>query len=665
MKSQPTILKIALQTPLHRTFDYLSHNDMPPDQYFVGQRVTVPFGSRTMTGIILDISTHTEFPTEKLKQVIASIDEHNLFPNELISLYRFASDYYCHPIGDVILSSLPKKLKTGAPAIIKTNAIDHSPISDTTHTLTEEQDHAVTSINRAQHFQPYLLFGVTGSGKTEVYLHVIANILNQGKQALVLVPEISLTPQTVARFKARFQTPVLLLHSGLADGKRMQAWLTATQDKPCIIIGTRSAVFAPLKNLGIIVVDEEHDLSFKQQSRFRYHARDIAVMRAKLLNIPIVLGTATPSLESYHNVTQQKYQLLSLSQRAGKSTLPMLNLQDIRNQKLQGGLCKTVIAKIKTHLDNGNQVLIYLNRRGYAPVLICHHCGWTADCARCDAKLTVHHFSKKLVCHHCGFQKKVPTLCESCKQSEVMELGLGTEQLEQTLLTLFPKKSILRIDRDNTRTFSALESALDKIHQKKVDIIIGTQLLVKGHHFENVTLVAAIDTDNALFSSDFRAIERLGQSLIQVAGRAGRSQTQGEVIIQTHQPDHPHLNTLLQLNYLHFIEQLLNERHKAQLPPHRHMALLHASAKNQSMVMRFLEMVLQKINQEKYQLETIGPLPAVMAKKAGQFRANLLLQSLNRQQLHDTLSELVALLDAEKGFSSVRWVLDIDPMEFN
>jgi primosomal protein N' (replication factor Y) len=428
------------------------------------------------------------------------------------------------------------------------------------------------------------------------------------------------------------------------------------------VIGTRSAIFAPLKNCGVIMVDEEHDISFKQQSGFRYSARDVAVMRAEIAEIPVILGTATPSLETWNNVAKEKYQLLTLSDRAGSAQMPSITLHNICNEKLHYGLSKKLIDAMTRHLNQGNQLLLFLNRRGYAPVLLCHHCGWTAQCLHCDAKVTIHDQPRKLLCHHCGYQFSPPRICPSCKQSELMSLGMGTEQLEKTLATLFADKKICRIDRDTIKNFKTLKSTLQKVHDREVDILIGTQMLVKGHHFENVTLVAALNVDNALFSGDFRAIERLGQSLIQVAGRAGRAEKLGEVFIQTHHPEHPLLKKLFQENYAAFADALLQERLQAQLPPFVSMCLLRAEGKNKTRVHEFLQQVKNQIASDA-SIEIIGPVAATMEKKAGFYRAQLILQSPHRSLLKNAMALMLQHIEQQKKLSGLRWSIDVDPME--
>ncbi len=413
--------------------------------------------------------------------------------------------------------------------------------------LNAEQALAVATINSADGFGCFLLDGVTGSGKTEVYLNAIETVLTKGKQALVMVPEIGLTPQTINRFKRRFNVPVEVMHSALNDSERLHAWLAARDNQAGIIIGTRSSLFSPCSNLGIIIVDEEHDTSYKQQDSFRYHARDLAVMRASRENIPVILGSATPSLESLHNALTGKYHHLVLSQRAGNAVNASHSVLDIRGLHVSAGLSAPLIADMRRHLKAGNQVMLFLNRRGYAPAMMCHECGWIAACQRCDAYYTLHQKQGELRCHHCGSQRPIPHQCVNCGSTQLIGVGVGTEQLEKTLEDLFPEYKTIRIDRDNTRRKGSLENYLTAIRNREYQILIGTQMLAKGHHFPDVTLVAMIDVDSALFSNDFRAPERLAQLYIQVAGRAGRASKPGHVLLQTHHPEHPLLQTLLEV----------------------------------------------------------------------------------------------------------------------
>ena len=541
-------------------------------------------------------------------------------------------------------------------------------ISDKQPKLNQEQAIAVAAIKAKSGFHCFLLDGITGSGKTEVYLQAIAQVLSQGRQALVLVPEIGLTPQTIARFQQRFNAPIQVLHSGLSDSERGQAWREARANECAIIIGTRSAVFSPCSALGIIILDEEHDLSYKQHDSFRYHARDIAVKRAHQENIPIILGSATPSLESLQNAFAGKYHHLRLTARAGAANLAQHQLLDLRGQKLQAGLSHQLIQEMKTHLNAGNQVMLFLNRRGFAPVLMCHECGWIGACPCCDRQFTIHHQMQSLRCHHCGAQRAIPHQCHPCGSTQLFSLGVGTEQLEAHLATQFPDKSIVRIDRDNTRRKGSLGILLDEIQNQKHQILIGTQMLAKGHHFPHVTLVALIDVDGALFSTDFRAAERLAQLFTQVAGRAGRASKPGKVMLQTHHPEHPLLHTLLHHPYSDFAKEALLERQDTQLPPFSFMVLFRAESEISVQAEQFLEQVRiilsanPVMDNEKYM---IGPYPAPIAKRASRFRWQLLFQTDTRRKLQQAMAVSITAIEHLPLAKKVRWSLDIEPQDLS
>jgi len=531
--------------------------------------------------------------------------------------------------------------------------------------LTKAQQHAIDSVRVAgDQFRCFLLEGVTGSGKTEVYLQLIAPLLENGRQVLVLVPEIGLTPQLVDRFRSRFQLSICVLHSGLSDTQRLLAWRQAANGQACLILGTRSAIFTPLKNPGLIIVDEEHDGSFKQQDGLRYSARDLAVWRAHQLDIPILLGSATPSLESLYNVQQGRYQHLALAQRAGNALPPHMRLLDLRGQTMHGLLSDALLQTMHRHLHNDGQILVFLNRRGYAPVLLCHACGWVAECRRCDARMTVHRRRGELRCHHCGSQRPVDRFCPACGSSELLGIGEGTERVEQALGEHFAGQTVLRIDRDTTRRKGALENALDAAQSGQARILLGTQMLAKGHHFPGVTLVAILDADQGLFSTDFRASERMAQMIIQVAGRAGRSDKPGEVLIQTHHPDHPLLLQLVAEGYPAFATAALQERREAMLPPYASMALLRAEAAAAQHPRTFLEeacALAESLREDSVQLW--GPVTAPMERRAGRYRAQLLVQTAERAALQRLLSAWVPRLDSLKAARRVRWSIDVDPLD--
>ena len=510
----------------------------------------------------------------------------------------------------------------------------------------------------------YLLDGVTGSGKTEVYMQIIQSVLEAGRQVLVLLPEITLTPQLESRFRQRFTVPIAISHSRLTELQRQTAWLQMQQGRCRILLGTRSALFTPLPSPGLILLDEEHDSSFKQQEGFRFSARDVAIMRAKGLNIPILLGSATPSLESIENVAQGRYTRLHLSQRAGIATEPVFLILDIRNKKMQEGLSAVLLQAMTDTLAKNEQVLIFLNRRGFAPVLMCHSCGWVARCRHCDANLVIHYQDRRLICHHCGVVHTLLQVCPGCQQPELKPLGMGTERVEKVLTELFPDKKVLRLDRDTTQQKGVLEDYLEQINQAEVDIILGTQMLAKGHHFPNVTLVALLDVDSGLFSVDFHATEKLAQLIMQVAGRAGRAHKPGKVILQTRQPEHPLLLTLVRQGYGSFAQLALAERKMAKLPPFSHQALLRVMGNDAKLPLLFLEAVQTLVkNVDRLEFEMYGPVPAPMARRAGQYRYQLLFQSQHRAKLRYVLDKIIPELERLPEAKKVRWSLDIDPID--
>lgn len=659
------ILHIAVGKSAIHCFDYLLPEDYQNQPLTPGVRVLIPFGKKEKIGVLLKADYETDVALEKLKPILAFLDQEPLFPPKLYALLEWASQYYQYPLGELLLAALPKKLRSQSKSDLK---IPHYKNKDTTvsssfHSLNAHQQQAIQHICQQQGFQVFLLEGVTGSGKTEVYLQAIESRLQQGYSALVLVPEIGLTPQTVARFTQRFKQPVAAWHSGLTETQRLAIWFATKNSEISIIIGTRSAIFLPFSNLGLIVLDEEHDQSFKQQSSFRYSARDLAIVRGRLEGIPVVLGSATPSLESYYNALQRRYQLLQLPTRAGNAIAPTFHIIDLRTQALDEGISKTLLAAISEHLVHNNQVLLFLNRRGYVPLLLCHNCGWSAHCLRCDAKLTLHLNPSRLICHHCTSQYRVPNQCGACKQTPLLQVGMGTERLEATLRKHFPDTSILRIDRDSVRKKGALEHVLEQINQGQAQILIGTQMLTKGHHFPNVTLVGIMDADSGLYSTDFRGVERMGQLIIQVAGRAGRAEKPGQVYLQTHYPNHPALQLLIQRNYGEFIQELLNERQQSYWPPFSFLALLRAEASKKQMPIDFLNEVKTLANTKNHGIELLGPIPALMEKKAGQFRGLLLFQAKNRTLLQKWLNEFIPQLENLQLGKKVRWSVDVDPQE--
>ncbi len=722
-----TILKVAVDVPLRRLFDYLPILDAGLPQ--VGVRVRVPFGRRSQVGLVVGHASHSELPQPQLRHASESLDATPLLPPGVLELLRRAADYYHGAPGEVFVGTLPGPLRAGRPAQLRTpkawqltptapnvdslrraprqaallRLLEAGPVAESvldqalpgwrptarilagkewvgrvaargveaachvaqpSPDLNPAQAEAVAAIGAADGYAAYLLDGVTGSGKTEVYLAAIEQVLAQGRQALVLVPEISLTPQTEARFRARFGAAVVVLHSGLADGERLAAWLAAASGRATVLIGTRSAVFAPLARPGLIVVDEEHDSSYKQQDGFRYQARDMAVLRARIEGVPVVLGSATPSLESLAHGRSGHYRTLHLRERAGTARMPRLELLDVRHQRMAGLVSPALVAAVREELARGRQVMLFLNRRGYAPVLLCHACGWVPKCDRCDAHYTLHRGRQLLLCHHCAGERPLPTNCGDCGVRELIPVGAGTERIEADLTALFPDHRVLRVDRDSTRRRGALDEHLSAVRDGHADILVGTQMLAKGHHFPAVTLVGILDADQGLFAADFRATERLAQIIHQVAGRCGRGEQAGRVLIQTHQPQHPVLHALLQGGYSGFASALLIEREAAGWPPYSHLALLRAESIKPLDAQRFLGATLSLAQTLGHRgVDLLGPVPAPMPKRAGRYRAQLLLQAPRRAPLHALLRAWLPGLEQLPLARRVRWSLDVDPAD--
>jgi len=725
------IIKIAVPAPLHTSFDYLPSSEQACIR---GARVMVPFGNRKIYGVVLE-ERHQAQSAHKLKTISDVLDTYALIPENILALCQFASQYYHHPIGEVLFHALPNRLRHGKAANYSTkpmyrltelgknlsetdlkktpaqaraiaffkdkpnaNRDDvqeasisqailatltergfiertesnwqpscHHELTHTTPTLNPAQQNAVDTIStHLTHYQAFLLFGVTGSGKTEVYLRIMDEVLKQDKQVLFLVPEIGLTPQTVSRLTKRFAKPYVVLHSNLNDETRLNAWLAARDGKANIIIGTRSAIFTPLPKLGLIVIDEEHDSSYKQIEGLRYHARDLALWRAKQREVPIILGSATPDIITLHHVTKDRMLRLDLPNRAGAAKPVVHQTVDLRGVKLVEGLAPQLIDAIHHTLSLEQQVLLFINRRGYAPVYMCHSCGWIASCKACDSHLTLHRSTQKLHCHHCGRFDKICTVCTSCGSNQLLSIGLATERLEESLKKIFIHSNVIRIDRDSTQKRGALDNLLKPVHAGEPCIMIGTQMLAKGHHFPQVTLVGILDADQGLFSSDFRSSERLGQLIMQVSGRAGRAENPGTVYIQTHHPDHPLLQTLLTSGYEAFANLIAHEREMMLLPPYQYCALWHARARESHVAqnaLKHLKRTLEQHTDVQAQYQLLGPIPALLRKRANLYRYQMLIKSNNRRLLHHLLTIMREATMTFKQKGQVKWALDVDPIE--
>jgi len=731
--SMSSVLRVAIDAPLSRLFDY-----RPPDggNPLPGCRVLVPFGRRKQIGLVMELAEHSDIPESRLKKATAVLDDNPLVDEVDRWLIRFTSDYYHHPIGEVVAAALPALLRQGKPleslvrkiavtaqgktadlniigkrapkqaalltiiriadtisfaeldeampgwrrlknALVEKLLIEEFAASDNseeTETLANVEQIGGPELNRDQlqtlqairsesGFGVSLIDGVTGSGKTEIYLQLIRDMIDAGRQVLVLVPEIGLTPQLVRRFRTRLGHEPVLLHSALTDTARLAAWRSARRGSAKLILGTRSAVFVPMKAPGLIIVDEEHDGSLKQQEGLRYSARDLAIVRGKRQDIPVVLGSATPSLESLQRCREDAYQHLLLPTRAGSAVPPLLRLVDLTKHQASDGLSIPVVTAIAETVRGGGQTLVFLNRRGFAPTLICTGCGKIADCNRCDARMTVHANSNKLMCHHCGASRAIDSECPDCGSS-CKPLGQGTERLEDSLRAQFPEDTITRIDSDSTRIRGTMKKALAAATTGETKILVGTQMLSKGHHFPNLTLVVVINADQGLFSTDFRGSERLAQSLIQFAGRSGREARQGEVIIQTAYPQHPFWSELFNGGYERVANAALAEREKAVWPPFSRLALIRAAATRREDTHAFLDSARTIAEDLKLSdVRILGPVSAPMERRAGRYRAQLLLQSRQRRGLHDMLGQLRIALEGSASARRVRWSIDVDPIE--
>jgi primosomal protein N' (replication factor Y) len=658
------IAQIALDVPLDATFDFRVPEGLDPG---VGRLVVVTFGRAKKVGVVVGRTPRSELAPERLRDIEAVVEDVGRLAKPELDLYRFCAAYYVRPLGEVIGASLPpriRQVRRRAFATVASAAGGDTGFQETV-ALTADQVRAVQLIREGfGRFHPVLLQGVTGSGKTEVYFRAIAELLAQGGQVLFLVPEIGLTPQLEAQFRSRFPgAQIVGAHSHLSEGERAEGWLAAQSGRARIVLGTRLAVLSPFANLGLIVVDEEQDASFKQHEGLRYSARDVAVRRAQLLGIPIVLGSATPSLESYANAKQGRYALSELRTRATSGAeMPVVRTIDTRVDRPEEGLSATLVAAIARRLERGEQSLVFVNRRGFSPVLYCRDCAWTSSCERCSAKLVLHLKGGELRCHHCGHRRPIPERCPKCGGLDLAPVGHGTQRVEEALKARFASARIARVDRDSTARKGAFKRVLEQVRDAEVDILVGTQMLAKGHDYPGLTLVGALDSDSGLFSADFRASERLFSQLVQVAGRAGRSERAGEVLIQTDFPTHPLYAAVASHDYASFADEALEERKAASFPPYAHLALLRAESKRAGEAVAFLRDAARLARSVSDRVEVFDPVPAPLERKAGFVRAQLLVRAKSRAALQPFVREWKARLDAQ-GERRVRWSLDVDPLE--
>jgi len=718
------ILRVALDVPLPKLFDYRSEDATRAD---IGYRVLVPFGKKRRVGLIWDIATKSKVTDSRLRSVEKILREAAPLPREWLALVGFCSGYYHGPLGEVVAAALPPRLRTAktvpiprrdyvltptgrdvlaatpprhrrvrallgllAQGRVSAAELDaqarggrnllrrgieagwiaaieperSEPRFVHAHELTTEQRQAIDVLRGGlETFRVSLLFGVTGSGKTEIYLQLIAEVLAQGRQVLILVPEIALTPALEAAFRDRFPGACIVTQtSAMGELERVRGWLLAHGGRADIVLGTRLAVFTPLPRLGLVVVDEEQDASFKQREGVRYSARDLAITRAQIAGTPVVLCSATPSLESFQHATSGKYELVSLTRRAiDRAVLPAIRLIDTRVHPPQEGIVPPLLEALAARLARGEQSLVFLNRRGYAPALACPACGWVKGCRRCSASMVVHLAEQRLRCHHCGLTEGIPRACPECGNPDLQAFGRGTQRVEVTLAEKFPHARILRVDSDAARARSGLEDLLERA--TRADILVGTQILAKGHHFERLTLAGVLNADSGLFSSDYRAGERTFAQLQQVAGRAGRASLPGEVLIQTRYPEHPLYQSLVRHDYAGFAKSVLAERREAGFPPFVFEAALRAESTDELRAQRFLRTAIDQSPHRSASITVFDPVPMSLARLAGVERAQVLVQSRSRPRLQAFLAEWSDALYRMPSHG-VRWHLDVDPIEF-
>jgi len=726
--SQSTI-QVALPVPFADSLTYLVPDNINIERITIGARIIVPFRSKKMVAIVInkeqssyskklkyisEIIDHEDFLPEKSIKFMRQVHNYYLTPlgevifagipkwfkntknpelpkeiwwqvSQIFSKVEIETkikskkqqNIYLYlqtngPLQSKNMTHIESGASSHCQALLKKGFViqsdlcfvDSHPLPDPNFKLTIDQNNSVNIIDKNENFDCFLLDGITGSGKTEVYIRLVKKLVAEGKQALILVPEIGLTPQLFHEFTKRIQGRVAVFHSGLTPVARARAWIKAKSGEIDVIVATRSGIFTPFTNLGMIIVDEEHDLSFKQQDGFRYSARDLAVMRAKLENIPVILGSATPSLETFNNAVNNKYQWLKLRERTNKQALPSISVLDVRSHKMQNGLSKQVLVQIDEEINKGNQALIFLNRRGWSPKLTCHECGWVAECDECDTYLTYHKHINRLRCHHCERVYGIPEFCPECGSQKVETMGVGTEKIHHGLNEHLKDVKVIRVDRDTVKTPNQWQRTVDEIKSGKPCVMVGTQMLSKGHDFPNLTLVVCVNVDNSFYSIDFRATEHLSQLMIQVSGRAGRKDKTGKVIIQSQCPQNDFFKLLLGKSYQDYALHELEQRAAVGFPPASYMAIIRARSRNEKAVNGFFESILADTTVNDT-VSIMGPIPAPMYKKMGQYQMQLILNGNDRKSLHSTLKQIVIFLRNNKICNNIIWSLDLDPINLS
>ena len=652
---------IAVGLPLRQCFTYKSK-----DVITKGKRVIVPFGSKSIVGIVVKKIAKPK-SLKGLKEIISIADEHSCFDGSIFEAITWASDYYHHPIGEVFFSFMPTLLRKQNDKIIidlDDNTEYKLNADDKKLKLTKEQNINLSKLNKVEKFSPSLIYGVTGSGKTEIYLQLAEKFILQNKSILILVPEINLIPQLEKRFKNRFNGDIGVYHSRQTPNQRLKVWLRSKFGGIRIVIGTRSSVLMPLKNLGAIIIDEEHDQSYKQAEGFKFSGRDLAIKRAQIENIPVFLGSATPSLQTLKLVKEQKFKKFDLLRRVDGKKPPKLIPLDISDSPLLGGIAIQTMSIIEAAINKKEQVLIFLNRRGFAPLYECDNCGWVAKCSSCESNLVFHKSKKRLICHKCESVYGVNKTCPDCQSNEINTLGAGTERVEEVLRSTFKKVPIIRMDYDSTRLKGSIEAIYEKANKSKEAILVGTQMLSKGHDFPKVTLCVILNADGGLLSPEINAIEKISQQLIQVSGRAGRNNNLAKVIIQTRYPNDENLKQIKTGDYRLVSEQCLQTNKALNMPPYSTVAILRVTSPSPESCFKFLDKANNLLNDKK-NVSVIGPLPSIPLKIKGNTRNHLIIKSNTRTYLNRVLKYLTNEIQTWPETKKVKWTYDIDPYDMS